>query len=56
MLIRTARHYEGAEQILIRRAVMSSFKFVSIGEKALPPQGQWVTAECPARIDMSGKL
>lgn len=54
MLIRTARHYEGAEQILIRRAVMSSFKFVSIGEKALPPQGQWVTAECPARIDMSG--
>ncbi|XP_056381408.1 L-fucose kinase isoform X2 [Hyla sarda] len=54
MLIRAARHYEGAEQILIRRAVMSSFTFMSIGVKKLPPQGQWVTAECPARIDMSG--
>ncbi|KAM3920648.1 L-fucose kinase [Leptodactylus fuscus] len=54
MLIRAARHYEGAEQILIRRAVMSSFKFVSIGDKELPPQGRWVTAACPARIDLSG--
>lgn len=54
LLLRAARHYEGAEQILIRRAVMSSFQFVSIGEKKPPPQGQWVTAECPARIDMSG--
>ncbi|XP_069595628.1 L-fucose kinase isoform X1 [Ranitomeya imitator] len=54
MLIRAARHYEGAEQILIRRAVMSSFMFVSIDDKELPPQGRWVTAECPARIDMSG--
>ncbi|XP_068115798.1 L-fucose kinase isoform X2 [Hyperolius riggenbachi] len=54
LLLRAARHYEGAEQILIRRAVMSSFQFVSIGEQKPPPQGQWVTAECPARIDMSG--
>ncbi|XP_075694364.1 LOW QUALITY PROTEIN: L-fucose kinase [Rhinoderma darwinii] len=54
MLIRAARHYEGAEQILIRRAVMSSFQFVSVGDVELPPQGCWVTAECPARIDMSG--
>ncbi|XP_069822471.1 L-fucose kinase isoform X2 [Dendropsophus ebraccatus] len=54
MLIRAARHYEGAEQILIRRAVMSSFKFVSVADKELPPLGRWVTAECPARIDMSG--
>ncbi|CAN2389283.1 L-fucose kinase [Pristimantis euphronides] len=53
-LIRAARHYEGAEQILIRRAVMSSFKFVSVGDKKLPPQGRWVTASSPARIDMSG--
>ncbi|XP_044126407.1 L-fucose kinase [Bufo gargarizans] len=54
MLIRAARHYEGAEQILIRRAVMSSFKFISVGDKELPRQGRWLTAECPARIDMSG--
>ncbi|XP_066439899.1 L-fucose kinase [Eleutherodactylus coqui] len=53
-LIRAARHYEGAEQILIRRAVMSSSTFVSIADKELPPRGRWVTAECPARIDMSG--
>ncbi|XP_075045508.1 LOW QUALITY PROTEIN: L-fucose kinase [Mixophyes fleayi] len=54
LLLRAARHYEGAEQILIRRAVMSSFQFVSIGQKTLLPRGQWVMAECPARIDMSG--
>ncbi|KAM4018042.1 L-fucose kinase isoform 2-T2 [Anomaloglossus baeobatrachus] len=54
MLIRAARHYEGAEQILIRRAVMSSSIFVSIDDKELPPPGRWVAAECPARIDMSG--
>ncbi|XP_053304582.1 L-fucose kinase [Spea bombifrons] len=53
-LLRAARHYEGAEQILVRRAVMSSFRFVRIGQKALPPQGRWVCAECPARIDISG--
>ncbi|KAM9301554.1 L-fucose kinase [Gastrophryne carolinensis] len=54
LLLRAARHYEGAEQILIRRAVMSSFQFVSIGAKELPPQRQWVIVECPARIDISG--
>ncbi|XP_063801940.1 L-fucose kinase isoform X2 [Pseudophryne corroboree] len=54
LLLRAARHYEGAEQILIRRAVMSAFQFVSLGEKKLLPQNQWVTAACPARIDVSG--
>ncbi|CAH2323870.1 L-fucose kinase isoform X1 [Pelobates cultripes] len=54
LLLRAARHYEGAEQILIRRAVMSSSQFVSIEEKALPAMGVWVNAECPARIDISG--
>ncbi|KAM4614483.1 L-fucose kinase [Discoglossus pictus] len=54
LLLRAARHYEGAEQILIRRAVMSSGQFVSIVQKELPSQGHWVSAECPARIDMSG--
>uniref|UniRef100_A0A8C5R8R7 L-fucose kinase n=1 Tax=Leptobrachium leishanense TaxID=445787 RepID=A0A8C5R8R7_9ANUR len=54
LLIRAARHYEGAEQILIRRAVMSSSQFVSIGQRELPALEHWVSAECPARIDMSG--
>ncbi|KAM8946017.1 L-fucose kinase [Pelodytes ibericus] len=54
LLLRAARHYEGAEQILIRRAVMSSFQFVSIGRKLLPPLGRWVSAKCPARLDLSG--
>ncbi|MEE6500165.1 hypothetical protein FKM82_003692 [Ascaphus truei] len=54
LLLRAARHYEGAEQILIRRAVMSSCQFVTIGQEELPPSGHWVSAECPARIDMSG--
>ncbi|NP_001108290.1 fucose kinase L homeolog [Xenopus laevis] len=54
LLLRAARHYEGAEQILIRRAVMSSCQFVSISQKELPAMGHWLSAECPARIDMSG--
>ncbi|KAM4721903.1 L-fucose kinase [Rhinophrynus dorsalis] len=54
LLLRAARHYEGAEQILIRRAVMSACKFVTIEKRELPPLGHWMFAECPARIDMSG--
>ncbi|XP_053558225.1 L-fucose kinase [Bombina bombina] len=54
LLLRAARHYEGAEQILIRRAVMSSGQFVSVSQKHLSPEGHWVSAECPARIDISG--
>uniref|UniRef100_A0ABM0MGI0 L-fucose kinase-like n=1 Tax=Saccoglossus kowalevskii TaxID=10224 RepID=A0ABM0MGI0_SACKO len=40
LLVRAARHYEGAEQILIRHAVMTA--------------RQWIVARCPARIDISG--
>ncbi|XP_078400065.1 L-fucose kinase isoform X2 [Cetorhinus maximus] len=54
LLVRAARHYEGAEQILIRRAVMSAREFISMGQVELPPMNQWVVAECPARIDISG--
>ncbi|XP_067326996.1 L-fucose kinase [Anolis sagrei] len=54
LLVRAARHYEGASQILIRQAVMSSCRFVRLFPVALPPLGCWVTAECPARIDLSG--
>ncbi|XP_067905880.1 L-fucose kinase [Heterodontus francisci] len=54
LLVRAARHYEGAEQILIRQAVMSARGFISMGQLELPPMNQWVVAECPARIDISG--
>ncbi|XP_065497151.1 L-fucose kinase isoform X3 [Caloenas nicobarica] len=54
LLVRAARHYEGAEQILIRQAVMSSCQFVSVGQVELPPLGHWVQVACPARLDLSG--
>ncbi|XP_064885041.1 L-fucose kinase isoform X2 [Columba livia] len=54
LLVRAARHYEGAEQILIRQAVMSSCQFVTVGEVELPPLGHWVQVACPARLDLSG--
>lgn len=53
-LMRAARHYEGATQILIRHAVMSSRQFISTSPCDLPPMGKWVTAQCPSRIDLSG--
>uniref|UniRef100_A0A3Q2Z7S8 L-fucose kinase n=1 Tax=Hippocampus comes TaxID=109280 RepID=A0A3Q2Z7S8_HIPCM len=54
LLVRAARHYEGAAQVLLRRAVMSSQKFVATGQGELPPIGQWHEVECPARIDLAG--
>lgn len=53
--MRAARHYEGAGQILIRQAVMSAQNFVSTEPVELPAPGQWVVAECPARVDFSGE-
>ncbi|KGL91875.1 L-fucose kinase, partial [Charadrius vociferus] len=54
LLVRAARHYEGAEQILVRQAVMSSCQFVTVGQAELPPLGHWVQVVCPARLDLSG--
>uniref|UniRef100_A0A8D2Q5I0 L-fucose kinase n=1 Tax=Varanus komodoensis TaxID=61221 RepID=A0A8D2Q5I0_VARKO len=54
LLVRAARHYERAAQILIRRTVMASCRFVSLQPAEPPPVGAWVTVECPARIDLSG--
>lgn len=56
LLVRAARHYEGAGQILIRQAVMTAQHFVSMEPVELPALGQWVRAECPARVDFSGEL
>ncbi|XP_073233472.1 L-fucose kinase-like [Porites lutea] len=54
LLIRAARHYEGAEQILRRKAVFTSRQFFQSEECEPVPKGHWVIAEAPARIDLSG--
>ncbi|KAM9808048.1 LOW QUALITY PROTEIN: L-fucose kinase [Neosynchiropus ocellatus] len=54
LLVRAARHYEGAAQILLRHAVMSSRTFVCISKHDVPPVGQWQEVQCPARLDLAG--
>ncbi|XP_064610503.1 L-fucose kinase-like [Liolophura sinensis] len=54
LLIRAARHYEGAAQILIRQAVMTGRQFFHVTKTDIPPVNKWVTVECPARIDLAG--
>uniref|UniRef100_A0A7N5ZT94 L-fucose kinase n=1 Tax=Anabas testudineus TaxID=64144 RepID=A0A7N5ZT94_ANATE len=54
LLVRAARHYEGAGQVLLRQAVMSSQKFISIGQGEVPPLEEWQEVECPARLDLAG--
>ncbi|CAJ1055837.1 L-fucose kinase [Xyrichtys novacula] len=54
LLVRAARHYEGAGQVLLRQAVMSSQRFISIGQGEVPPIEEWQEVECPARLDLAG--
>ncbi|XP_021373527.1 L-fucose kinase-like isoform X1 [Mizuhopecten yessoensis] len=54
LLTRAARHYEGAASILIRQAVMTAKKNFKLELCEAPDIGKWVTAECPARIDVAG--
>uniref|UniRef100_A0A3Q3XKC6 L-fucose kinase n=1 Tax=Mola mola TaxID=94237 RepID=A0A3Q3XKC6_MOLML len=54
LLVRAARHYEGAGQVLLRQALMSSQRFISIGQSELPPLEEWQEVECPARLDLAG--
>uniref|UniRef100_A0A672HF50 L-fucose kinase n=1 Tax=Salarias fasciatus TaxID=181472 RepID=A0A672HF50_SALFA len=54
LLVRAARHYEGAGQVLLRQAVMSSQRFISIGRGEVPPLGEWQEVQCPARLDLAG--
>ncbi|XP_076863002.1 L-fucose kinase [Brachyhypopomus gauderio] len=54
LLVRAARHYEGAGQILLRKAVMSAREFVFTSQADMPPLGEWQEVECPARLDLSG--
>ena len=55
LLIRASRHYEGAEQILIRQAVKSASSFINPSiHFSLMKRNCWLVAECSARIDISG--
>ncbi|MEW6236892.1 MAG: L-fucokinase [Candidatus Omnitrophota bacterium] len=51
-LMRAARHYEGAAQVLIRKTVETA----SIQQTPCPPAviGEWSIAEIPARVDLAG--
>jgi fucokinase len=53
-LVRAARHYEAAAQILIRQAVSTAREFVNTSQGPLPPLDRWEFAESPARIDLAG--
>ncbi|XP_054711046.1 L-fucose kinase-like [Uloborus diversus] len=53
-LMRAARHYERATQILIERSVKTVRKFIILSECSMPDIGVCITAECPARIDLQG--
>mmetsp|Transcript_125937 Transcript_125937/g.403190 ORF Transcript_125937/g.403190 Transcript_125937/m.403190 type:complete len:1125 (-) Transcript_125937:64-3438(-) len=54
-LIRAARHYEAAAQVLILMGVATCSEFISIVPSQQPrPPGQWVVVEAPARIDLAG--
>lgn len=51
-LIRAARHYEAAAQIVIHHAVKTAAR--EPRPDTLPPVGTWVVAQAPARIDFAG--
>lgn len=54
-MMRAARHYEGALQVLIRKAVLTAEKYIITAAASCQlPFGQWVVAECPARMDLFG--
>lgn len=54
-MMRAARHYEGALQVLIRKAVLTAEKYIiTAAASSQLPFGQWVVAEGPARMDLFG--
>ncbi|XP_075530473.1 L-fucose kinase-like isoform X1 [Dermacentor variabilis] len=54
-MMRAARHYEGALQVLIRKAVLTTEKYtITAAAPCPPPFGEWAVAECPARMDLFG--
>ncbi|XP_064467245.1 L-fucose kinase-like isoform X2 [Ornithodoros turicata] len=54
-LMRAARHYEGALQVLVRQAVNTCKQCIHVFPSGrLYPYDTWVVAECPARLDLFG--
>lgn len=60
-LLRAARHYESAAQILIRHATMTALQFISAGTAGAPTKtpadfskAPWTVAETAARLDIAG--
>eukprot|EP00040_Diaphanoeca_grandis_P034079 m.209883 g.209883 ORF g.209883 m.209883 type:complete len:1113 (-) comp33054_c0_seq1:185-3523(-) len=54
-LIRAARHYESAAQILIRRAVMTVSEIINVERTPnFKPTNKWIKVETAARMDISG--
>ncbi|MDX9755056.1 MAG: L-fucokinase [bacterium] len=51
-LIRAARHYEGAAQVLIRQSVETAPLWYEREEPSC--LGEWIHADIPARIDLAG--
>lgn len=53
-IIRAARHYERAAQILIQRSVKTVIQSLKVNPVSLPEFDTWITAKCPVRIDLQG--
>ena len=53
MLVRAARHYEGAAAVCTSLCVRSCL-VVSPSAAPAPPEGAWALAQAPARIDLAG--
>ncbi|CAE8719591.1 unnamed protein product, partial [Polarella glacialis] len=54
-LIRAARHYEAAAQVLILTAVATCSEFITLSPSPEPRRpGCWAVVEAPARVDLAG--
>ncbi|XP_047135189.1 L-fucose kinase isoform X1 [Hydra vulgaris] len=54
LLVRAARHYEGAFQLQVRKAVATAKQFVRVVQKEPIPMNVWVTSRAPGRLDIAG--
>lgn len=54
LLVRSARHYEGAFQVQVRKAVSTARKFINLKNCEPAPMGKWIIAEASARVDIAG--
>eukprot|EP00795_Rhopilema_esculentum_P010877 gene10877-19700_t len=54
LLVRAARHYEGAFQVQVRKAVGTARQFIQLKSCQPVPIGKSVIAEAPARVDIAG--